>query len=302
MILLLGVISTKALIFDCNFHSDRDWWVVGCVYTCYTTVTLNQNIVKLEDVTGNHKIGKGNSDVEALHIENQKLISIPEAISKFFPNLSFIRIADSQLISISAEDFRSFPALRVFDVPGNVLTELDRDLFKFTPIIEYIYFGWNLIEHVEQGIFDQLGQLNFLSFINNPCINAGGNNRQLVLGLKEMLLSSCPPLASTTIMTTTVSTSTDFCELVCVSELQKQIDDQQTEIRMQNEKISKQNKKISEVLTKISDQDQQILNQSQNLPVLLDLIKQNKERIAEVEKAMWEIIFRPFDQELKAEV
>ena len=134
--------------------------------------------------------------------------------------------------------------------------------------------------------------MSYISLFINPCFSGYASNRQAVIELIPQIELNCPPLASTTSIrppTTTLTTSTtsiyppsipvDFCELSCIEDL--------------NEQNLKQGQEIAELRQENSQQGQEILELTQLVHDLTEVIKNNDDRMVELEKIVREINSRP---------
>lgn len=196
-LLLVAVIAgftvLDAVQFNCMFwHYRLD---IGVLYTCNPTVNFSGSAT-LENITGVHKSGYSNDEVEFLLIESQELPFLPQGIVKFFKNMKALHFAYPKVLSISAQDLQPFPKLESFVLYGSNLPSIDGDLFSFNPMLQYIDLRSDKIQHIGQGLVTNLNHLRFLHLGGNTCIDKGAANRTAVVELAAQLPVLCPPLPS----------------------------------------------------------------------------------------------------------
>lgn len=190
---VLVVCSVEGIHFDCIYFLDTPAIGLGSRYTCAATI-INSDSTSLENVTGNHRTGKSNEDVEYLWIWRQNLPFIPENLADFFENLDALWIENSSLASINANDLRPFPGLVFLNLWLNQLSSIDGDLFKYTPHLQSVSFSRNQIKHIGHDLVTNLQKLRHLGFQDNVCIDEGASTPAEVLLLAPQLSVLCPPI------------------------------------------------------------------------------------------------------------
>lgn len=196
IILKIGLLAlflayqTNAVHFDCAF----DFYTpapIGIVYTCRPTVILSGSST-LKSVTGIHRPGYTNDNVEFLFVGSENLPFVPRELSKFFKNLRAIEYMDTRVLSISAQDLQ-IPTLEYLFLNGNSFTSLDGDLFSFTPRMKFIHLGHNQIQHIGPDLLTNLSHLQRLYLNGNICIDKSAETREEVEELVTQLSILCPP-------------------------------------------------------------------------------------------------------------
>lgn len=298
--------ATRGFEFLCNFQ-NRNWEIVGTVYTCYVTeVSVSNNSFSLEAVQGDHLFGKNNGDVEALHVLKDATLSeqLPKHIETFFPNLSVIVWEVGYLTSVTADDLHSFPELKVLSLYINEIVSLDGDLFQHTPKLSWVSFSFNLIKNVGENLLANLDSLTYVNFLENNCINATAGSFQEIQEIKLNLSSQCsafttvspsttfPTTTTTTVAISTPETTTEAaCYVRCL--VNDEIDEQNRLISQQAETIEILHETVNGLndakteQTRIID-ELQVTAANQN-----ELISNFEARIAELEKQLKVILSRP---------
>lgn len=246
MIFLVGILTTEAVHFHCNFFKG-EWVVLGEVYNCDATVTSSASGNLLESVTGIHLDGKNNSKVYTLNVKNQSILYIPSNIAAFFPNIEGIQFSTSNLQMISAADLEQFPRLKVFSSVANRLETISSDIFQHTPQLQWISFNENSLVKVGTDFLKNLNYLSFADFRENICINKIATSREDIIELRQQLQLNCPPWSETTLATTTDSGD---CELRC--SLNEEVDEVV-------KRIDKQDEKVSELIRVIASYEERIV-------------------------------------------
>lgn len=326
--MLMAIISFAIVIacthgfqFGCNFQ-NRNWQIVGSVYSCNEAEISLNNSLSLEYVVGNHLPGRTNNDVQALHAFRDATASrqLPKNIGKFFPNLSVLTWEVGQLTSITAEELESLVNLQVLNFYINNIVTLDGSLLQYTPKISWISFSFNLIINVGPNLLDNLDDLTFADFRNNECINSTAETPQEIQELIEKFSTQCLPLTTTTSTTTTTTTSTTTAPTTSTStpsttttqtttteaacfvrcSVNEEIDEQSL-INAEQGQAIEDLKGVIEGLLNAKDDMQTTLGylyeakaeQFQTNEELREIIIRSEKRIIELEKQMKEILAMP---------
>lgn len=205
--------SVEALQISCLFFT-YSVTTIGSRYVCFSRVT-NYSSADLESVTGVNQEGKSYEDVGFLRIFNEKLMTFPGGIGKFFRNLDALQIYKSSLKSIKADDLRPFPRLVYIDLGFNHLTSIDGDLFKNTPLLQHVDLWENRIQHIGYNLVANLDHLTFLWLFGNDCIDTAAIDRATVLVIASQMSILCPPLDVKTITEASTATIDQLPLKVC---------------------------------------------------------------------------------------
>lgn len=302
---MIFVGATRGFEFSCEFR-NRNYESVGTAYTCYyPQVSVSNNSLSLENVSGNHLPDRNNDDVTALHVFKEKTLTkkLPKNIDRFFPNLEVIVWEAGYLTSVTADDLRVFPALKVLNLYINELTSLDANLFQLNPELSWISFSFNLIAHVGQNLLSNLNNLSHVNFNNNVCINETARTTQEIQELNVILTSKCslstttsPPTTTTTTSLPTTSTATiktteSACYIRC--SVNNEIDDQNIIISEQGRAIDILNGVVNGLVEGKEEQTGTIEGLQQKITDQDKLINNFEKRIVELEKQMIEILAKP---------
>lgn len=150
---------------------------------------------------------------------------------------------------VDASDLEPFPKLTQISFSNNQLVSLDENLFMHTPKLEVIYFTFNLLQHVGYNLMTDLTELTYADFEWNPCVDFHANTTKLIQELFEILKIQCPPLDSTTTLTST--TEDDDCPIRC--SVNEEIDELTRRSNEQEKTITRMMKMIEELQEQISE-------------------------------------------------
>lgn len=192
-LLLIWFVATAAngsFIFNCQF-STSDQWHVGDVYTCQPQVNFVGTGNAVTNVLGTHTLGKTNSQVKCLYINDQNINTLPDNINNFFPNLIVLDVSRSHLQTITADSLKPFPNLLAFVSSINNVYSIDGDLFKYTPKLRYLAMHYTGLKQVGNGLLDGLNDLTRTDFEGNICINKSSLNPVELQQVKQDLESNC---------------------------------------------------------------------------------------------------------------
>jgi len=160
--------------FECDYQLNS-WDVLGNIYNCYITKgtkisSLDESFV--ESAIGTHKSGHKNDDIKGVYITVGTIPYFPRGWEKIFKNLLGIHFCGTQLKEVHQSDLKPFPQLRVLYFHNNLIEIIEEGLFEYNPELEFIYLDKNKISHIDPKVFDNLSKLSSLYLSSNICINS----------------------------------------------------------------------------------------------------------------------------------
>ncbi|XP_070505190.1 peroxidasin homolog isoform X3 [Chironomus tepperi] len=174
LLLCLTFSTSHAASFKCNYDPGV-WGYIKDAYCCDVQNSLSitsLDAAQVDSVTGRHKPGHNNDNVDFLSIEGAgKVHYFPHGLDKIFKNLKGIQIYGTGLKQVRQVDLKDFPNLTNLYLDHNYLKILEKDLFKFNPNLEVISLYSNRITHIDPNVFDGLTKLKTLNLGSNDCIN-----------------------------------------------------------------------------------------------------------------------------------
>jgi len=169
---------TQSAYFECQYSSSS-WGSLGTIYYCDVKNAVNitsNNAAHVDDISGKHKHGQNNDNVEAFSVTVGQVHYFPHDLSKFFKNLKGIQIGSTGLKVIHQHDLKDFLNLKNLYLWSSDLEILEENLFEFNKNLELIYLSSNKISHIDPNVFDKLTNLRNLRLDSNTCINMGASN------------------------------------------------------------------------------------------------------------------------------
>jgi len=128
-----------------------------------------------------HLAGKGPTDVQAVHIENQYVKYLPKKMEGLFVNMVTYRVENSGLQTLG--NFNFDRKIRYLVLDNNMIREVPKEIFRDTTDMEYISMNENRIENLDKDLFSNMQKLRFVSFGGNRLRRLSGdlfaNNRNL---------------------------------------------------------------------------------------------------------------------------
>lgn len=237
--------NARAAILRCHFELV-DYGPIKTRYACKVISINAEEPSTVDDIKGDHRSAKNNSDVEALWVENNpELSSIPSNIEHFFPNLITISWFSGNLKTITADDLKPFPKLIRIYLSYNKIETLDGDLFQYTPKMQRIHLNENLVSNVGVDFLADLTELARVDLRMNTCININADTADKIEDLKQQLVIMCPPLATEPPPTTDSQTEFDACLPRC--SLNYEADDLHRRADSQEERIAELEKLVREI-------------------------------------------------------
>jgi len=196
MICVVGVylkLSASTNI-KCNYGTDISSIVQNpyfCVVAESPSIRTRESAT-ITSVSGDHQSGKTNSDVEGFYVESVTIRYFPRGLEAFFKNIKVIQILSTSLKEVYQADLKPFPKLVELNLYSNLLEVLEEGLFDYNPDLEFISFLDNNIVHIEPKVFDNLSKLSTLLLRSNHCVDKDAeNSTSAVQNLVQNLESTC---------------------------------------------------------------------------------------------------------------
>lgn len=142
-------------VLECRF-GIVSWPILGDRYSCRATIVNEGNSSLIQEIRGDHLVGRNDSNVEGFFLTEQRLAVVPQNLGAFFPNLEGLDLSNSQLTTISSAQLSNFPRVVFVRIFNNNLTEISGDLFKSNPLIRYIDFARNSLQTVGTNLLGGL--------------------------------------------------------------------------------------------------------------------------------------------------
>ena len=159
---------------NCNFQ-EIEWRDNLSLYTCQVTSvdTLHRGTV-IQSIHGDHQMGKDDSLVHAIDIDQKKMQFFPRGIHEVFKNLVALDIEKCELKVITRNDLKGLENLVQFFVGKNCLTKLPDDLFVGMSKLTMISFNGNKIQQMSSNLLKKIPgtQLVYVDFRGNASIDA----------------------------------------------------------------------------------------------------------------------------------
>jgi hypothetical protein len=110
---------------------------------------------------------------------------------------------------LNDDELEDYPNLEYYVHYQTNLTRISGRFFAPTPKMKAMYFRSNKIQHVGEGLLDDLEDLEYADFYTNICISRAALSRSQLPGLIEALRQNCPDIEvdTTTTLSTTQSTT-----------------------------------------------------------------------------------------------
>jgi hypothetical protein len=268
-IILLSLLTfvVEGVVINCLFRTVK-WEILGDVYECRSVTEVPENSTFIEEVRGNHQIGKNNIDVEAFFESSNQFQFIPSNFVNIFPKLKAV-LFNSPLFRVIASDLKPFPNLLWFRSHSGKFISIDGDLFQHTKVIQRIDFYDGQLANVGKNLLNGLNNLTRVDFIT-PCLQFYANTPQRIEELKQKLLIQCSQVEETT---TTMSTTTE-CSFRC--SLGEEFDTMLAKQDVINAELRQSNDELRKSIVALAATD-----------------RRQEERLVELEMMIREITARP---------
>ncbi|XP_070498460.1 girdin-like [Chironomus tepperi] len=165
--------SLWSTTIECKFNFIYVHRVGSSVYRCLVqndpNITTKES-AQITSVVGIHNNSKVNDDVIAFDVEEKTINFFPQGLEVFFKNLKAIHIYRSGLKEIHKNDLKPFPKLVNFYVTRNVIEVIEEGLFDYNLELEVIGIHESKIIHIDPNVLDHLDKLNTCAFYETPCV------------------------------------------------------------------------------------------------------------------------------------
>lgn len=178
------------------------------IYSCdVSSIDLSANSTHVASYEGPHMSGRSAVDVSGIYFPACSIANLrtfPRGFSTIFPNIFAFDFRGCAYNTLDGDELNEYPSLRFFRSLRTPIVRIPGIFFAATPKVEFIDFDNNRIEHVGEGLLDDLPHLTRVYF-RNRCLNMRALNRSEVQTLIEALRVHCPDVEHET---TTVSVTT----------------------------------------------------------------------------------------------
>lgn len=173
------IASVFNMEIDCDFDTDKFYITATTIVGKYHC-EINPDSMNLEDkdvltVTGAHKHGKTNNDVEGVtfyHHMNTSYFATFAKLQEVFPSLEYLYIGRSNLTGISSQDLKHLPDLEYIDIFECKIPSIPSSLFQFNQKLKFIALSTSDDPFfVGKDIFKNLTNLQYVTFEENKCLN-----------------------------------------------------------------------------------------------------------------------------------
>lgn len=140
------------------------------------------------DVT--ESIASTDKTIEALHIENENVTSLPQRWMRKFPECKILHVVGSELKSIDKTTFEETKQLEHINLEKNQITDLFRDTFSELSDLKFLKLDKNKIKAVPSKLFVKNTALEFLSLNFNEIEKIHETTFETLTKLKQLHLSN----------------------------------------------------------------------------------------------------------------
>ncbi|KAL7013373.1 hypothetical protein ACKWTF_015359 [Chironomus riparius] len=167
----------------------------GHQYGCFVSNKLNivhKQLTSVKVTSGSHKADRSNDDVFGFYAGNRNTQYFPKGLDKFFKNLNTISIYNGPLSELTQDDLRPYSKLENLYLYSNIIEVLEAGVFDNNKLLVTISLKNNRLVHVDENVFNNLNNLQFLFFELNPCLDKNiENNPFLIKAFIKLIYKNC---------------------------------------------------------------------------------------------------------------
>lgn len=181
-------LSNRDFVIDCEFTRHQDVWPY---YACQATkLSIRAENFIVVRVNGGFEEGKNHSDVQSLHIANQRAQHLPSQMAKVFPNLIDFRVTNSSLEFIQRRNFRDLTHLKLLLITENPLKTIPSDTFFDLEKLEDLKLKTNAISSINPDTFSRNPSLLLVDLSYNRISSLSGLLLRNNLNLQNFLINN----------------------------------------------------------------------------------------------------------------
>ncbi|KAG5670649.1 hypothetical protein PVAND_000897 [Polypedilum vanderplanki] len=152
-------------------YSDVSLYYYGPVYICIVQNQPENFDISQVIKNTNHLENRNYSDVTAVYFENCILPTVPQGLTKLFPNLVYLIIDKCDFAYLRRESLTEYQNLKMLDMSGIKIPFLQGDVFDDLKSLETLDLHNCSIALIEPKVFDNLSNLKHIDLMENLCIN-----------------------------------------------------------------------------------------------------------------------------------
>jgi hypothetical protein len=199
ILIFVLIVTASGIKFEGRF-TNHDWPVIGMALTCeVTSVDFSDNSTHITGFLGTHWYGNTNDDVKVIRFGEYcpqfNLKIIPKGFQKTFPNLVGILFVFCEVEALNGDELNDFPNLEYFVLTHSNVTRIPPNFFAHNLNLRLISIGMSPIEHVGEGLLDNLRNLDTTHFYNTKCIDKYAYTPVATAELIEVLYKNCTDIA-----------------------------------------------------------------------------------------------------------
>ncbi|KAL7013077.1 hypothetical protein ACKWTF_015179 [Chironomus riparius] len=196
IILILIILNDSSLStnIDCNYGIAS---FTNILNTYYCKTSIDPNIITIDSaqitsMSGTHSNSKTSDDVEVFWASSIEVKYFPRDLKRKFKNLKGIIIYSCQLEEIHQEDLKPFNNLVSLRLQSNLIEIIEEGLFDYNSQLELVEFNEPKLIHIHANVFDHLSQLKYFWFQRVPCIaKEVDNSRNNVVVAIKVVKNKC---------------------------------------------------------------------------------------------------------------
>jgi hypothetical protein len=301
LIFLLLISTASGIFITCRFHNDYDWSVIGYVYTCQViSIDLSDNSTFITKVNGTHLRGKSNFDVKMIifGFENNfcaqsNLTSIPKGFLNFFPNFIGFYFHRCPINFLNGYELEEYPKLEWYKHLQSNLTRVPGNFFASTQNMKFVDFWLNKIQHVGEGLLDNLESLQEVYFDSEVCINKYALTPSKIPALIEVLRQNCTDIEPETTTQLTTTNQPSKCEIEDLEDFVCGLDEDVESLREKVQTLEPLKGQVEDFIAKNKILEENVENLSEENQKMKELLEAHAHALVQLELKVLELTSRP---------
>lgn len=173
---------TEAIPFQCKFHEHS-------FYACVVIGLENHNEnVAINGIIGNHATNGSEESIVELVIKGQNISFVPKNVGKFLPKLKNYEVQNSSLVEIKRQNFENIHQLESLILSFNLIESLNQDVFQDLTKLKRLRLSGNRLTQIHHSTLANNVNVEVITLDNNRLLVIHEQQFMSLCKLKEIHL------------------------------------------------------------------------------------------------------------------
>ena len=152
-LVVIGVLSLMQMTFAVEVNYDLEYGTEGRYACTPLKLETTKPGTLIIEYTGEHNLGKFDSDVLVFNIKNQKTDYLPRGMTTKYENIEVLNVEESGVKAITRDDFKAMPKLTRLSFFNNKIDIIPNNCFADLVQLEILELAKNKIKTLPFKVF-----------------------------------------------------------------------------------------------------------------------------------------------------